>query len=311
MAFSRDMGTCCMVLPLKLGVGLITMFVFSQSLMAIMALLTGDIRFQGNGYNMAFYRLPSTVNALGICFAFVGLLGVYDDNPWMVKLFNRFQLVKLIVAAVTMVADFWTLRKCDGWLESEEHLQASQFGSTGLEQQQNKALDMLAELHVCPWARWAYLIGFSVDFGICAYFAFKSFLYESYLYSKVPYPIDFGFERHGAEGRWQFYGVKDPRIDERHPVKLLADDAGGAPASYGSTQEALASGAGGDGLSTSMPQGRRGVVGSAVASTAGGFAAGLPAATPGNTPMAFRSIDGELRGAGHGSVPPSAQPHSQ
>lgn len=119
---------------------------------------------------MAAYRVPSIVGSLGIVFGFVGLLGVYDGKLSWVKSFNRFLVAKLVAMGVAAVADYWQLRKCDSWLESEEHMKAVQYGHMGINWELgNKSLDRLSELHVCPWARWAYIIGFSMDFGVWLY----------------------------------------------------------------------------------------------------------------------------------------------
>eukprot|EP00443_Scrippsiella_acuminata_P098711 CAMPEP_0115582536 /NCGR_PEP_ID=MMETSP0272-20121206/5711_1 /TAXON_ID=71861 /ORGANISM="Scrippsiella trochoidea, Strain CCMP3099" /LENGTH=290 /DNA_ID=CAMNT_0003017527 /DNA_START=189 /DNA_END=1061 /DNA_ORIENTATION=+ len=217
MTFKGESGfdsTCCLVLPLKFGVGLISMLVFSQSLLCIIALFTGDIRFQENGYNVNTYRLPSIIGAAGLLFGFVGLLGVFDEKLLWVKAFNRFLMAKIALMIVAAIADYWTLGKCDSWLESPEHLKFHQYGQHGVAaSNSNAALDSLADLHVCPWARWAYLIGFGVDVSVWVYCAFKSILYEMHLHTSLGYPIDFGNDRSDAEGRWRFYQVKDPRAD--------------------------------------------------------------------------------------------------
>lgn len=214
MAFERDHGHCCLVLPLKLGVGIISMLVFAQSLLCVLALFTGDIRFQANGYNLHTFRLPAIVGSFGMLFGFVGLLGVYDDRLSWMWFFNRFMLFKLAAMLVACVADNWTLGKCDSWMKSPAHLHAQSYGHLGINYvESNPPLDSIAELHVCPWARWAYLIGFSVDFGIWVYFTVKCLMFEWDLAANLPYPIDFGGERHDAWSRWQFYGVKDPRAE--------------------------------------------------------------------------------------------------
>lgn len=226
------MGTCCFVLPLKLGVGIVCMFFFLQSVLCILALVTGDIRFQGNGYNLHTYRLPSTVGAMGIVFGFVGLLGVYNDAVSSVRAFNRFVLLKLAAMVVTMAADYWELRKCDSWLETPEYLQGERFDVEtfpALRQYygtKNPAMDGLAREHVCPWARWAYLIGFSIDFTICAYFALKCLQLERRLQLPDWHNIDFGKDR-DVKNHWLLYGVKDPRRESllKRSADKIEEDA--------------------------------------------------------------------------------------
>mmetsp|Transcript_95975 Transcript_95975/g.309878 ORF Transcript_95975/g.309878 Transcript_95975/m.309878 type:complete len:291 (-) Transcript_95975:80-952(-) len=229
MPFLRDHGTCCLVVPLKLGVGIITMLAFAHSIVCTLALLTSDIRFQPNGYNLSFFRVPSVVGCFGLLLGFVGLLGVYDDKPVLLKVFNYWFFVKIVAMIVVVVADYWMLYKCDSWLNTAEHLTAG-----------NVQMDKLAEAHVCPWARWAYLIGSVIDVTVWAYLASRCFAYQWQLELDPPYPIDFGRERHDKEGRWRFYQVKDPRssLPERQGRGLEAEQP--AVPSYGSLAEQLA-----------------------------------------------------------------------
>lgn len=222
------MGDCCWVLPLKLGCGLICMFHFAQSLLCILALMTGDIRFQGNGYNLHTYMLPSTVGALGVIFGFVGLLGVYHESLASIRAFNRFLVVKLGAMVITMVADYWELRKCDSWMETPESLRAERYDVADIPSLQgyygtgNVPMDGLAKEQVCPWARWAYLIGFFIDFGIAAYFAYKCLQLEWQLQLPALYPIDFG-QGSNITQRWLLFGVKDPRQESL--IKPASKDA--------------------------------------------------------------------------------------
>jgi len=221
MGFEREQGSCCFILPLKFGVGLISMLVFMHSMLCILALFTGDIRLQGNGYNVHTYRIPSVVGSFGLIFGFVGLLGVYDDKTNWVSVFNRYLVLKVLAQTVAGVADMWTLQHCDDWLSSPEHGKATTYGHLGMNYiESNPALDVLSEQRVCPWARWAYVIGFSLDLGVMLYLTYKCFSYEQELRANVQYAIDFAVDRGNVKNRWQFYQVKDPSVDAKHAEKL-------------------------------------------------------------------------------------------
>merc|ERR1712083_325342 len=125
---------------------------------------------------------------------FIGLLGIYDDKPGWVKVFNYWMLVKLISIVLTFIADYRMLELCDTWLENPNYRVAG-----------NVQMDKLAEEGVCPWARIAYIIGCSVDFSVWVYFTWITFAYQSALELNPPYSIDFGKERYDKEGRWKFY----------------------------------------------------------------------------------------------------------
>lgn len=199
MAFERDFGTCCCFFPLKFGVGLICALYFSLSVINILALFTGDIRFQGNGYNLTWYWVPSIVGAFGLIFGFVGLLGVYDDKPRWMRAFNYWLLVRLIVEGISIAADFWTLGGCEGWLDDPAHTESY-----------NPQMWALADQDVCKWARWAYSMGCSVDLLLGAYFTYCSWLYMRIIERNPPYAIDFGLERYDVASRWKRYKARTP-----------------------------------------------------------------------------------------------------
>ncbi|CAK9114049.1 unnamed protein product [Durusdinium trenchii] len=203
MAFVRDHGTCCIFLPLKLGVSLVAMLVFVDAIVCMLATFTGDIRFQPNGYSESFYHLPSLLGLLGIVLGFVGLLGIYDDKPNWLQWLVFYLLVKLVALAASGLADFWTLRKCDSWLTSPERNTSP-----------NEQLTELAEAGVCPWARLAYAVGSCMVVAFWTYCTYFTYTYWQQLECNPAYPIDFGAERHGAQGRWDHFQVKDPRLPE-------------------------------------------------------------------------------------------------
>lgn len=228
MAFQRDHGTCCAFVPLKLGVGIIAMLVFAHSMVCILALITDDIRFQANGYNQSLYRLPSAIGSLGLVLGFVGLMGAYDEKPGLLKAFSCFLFAKLAAMAAAAVADYWTLRHCEGWLASSDYRTAG-----------NVQMDRVAEAHVCPNARSAYLLGAGADLALWAYLAVRSFVYQWQLDLNELYPIDFGNEQFDREARWRLYQVKVPNFDQpRRPVLDMGalEASEGEKTHYGSTE---------------------------------------------------------------------------
>lgn len=202
-----------------MGVGMIAMLVFVYSVVCILALFTGDIRFQPNGYSPYTYRLPSVFGSFGIMFGFLGLLGVYDDRLLWVWAFNRFLLFNLAAMFIAMLFDRYELGKCDSWLDSEEYKHTLLTGKLGINYiEGNPPLTALAQAKVCPWARWAYSLGFAVDFGVWVYFAYKSLTFEKELRMWTAYPINFGADR-DVQTKWRMYGVKDPRVDEKQAIR--------------------------------------------------------------------------------------------
>lgn len=201
MGNQRDFGTCCALLPLKFGVGLITMYLFIHSIICIIALTTQDIRFQANGYSERFFWVPSCVGAFGLVFGFIGLLGVYDDKMSWVRALNLFFLTKLVGMLMAMIADYWNLRLCGQGPSSIPAIQA------------------LAAAGVCSQARSSYLFGCIVDYGVNLYFYYCCWDYQKQLESNPPFGIEFGHEKYDVSGRWKMYKVKDPRRWENQEVQ--------------------------------------------------------------------------------------------
>lgn len=198
------------------------MIAFMNSIVCVLALLTDDVRFQANGYSVALYHLPSIIGSLGLLLGFIGLLGVYDDKPLLLKVFNWWLSFKIIAQLVTAIADYWMLTKCDSWLNTTEHLTAG-----------NAQLDALAEQQVCPWARWAYILGASLDLAFWIYLAARSFSYQWQIELNPPHAIDFGREHYDKESRWRLFQVKSPiREDKKRTPDTSQNDA-----SYGSTEQ--------------------------------------------------------------------------
>mmetsp|Transcript_268 Transcript_268/g.702 ORF Transcript_268/g.702 Transcript_268/m.702 type:complete len:268 (-) Transcript_268:70-873(-) len=219
----KDIGTCCLFLPLKMGVSVISMLVFANSIVCILALITGDIRFQATGYNQHFYRVPSVVGAFGLVVGFFGILGAYEDKHKWVHLLNRFLVVKILADVVTRIADLQTLDQCDSFAESAASRSSQGYGHLGVNfVDSNPALRSLADAHLCPYARWAYLLGACLDTLFWCYFFHRCWQYEMHLAQPIRYNIDFGVENATGEDRWRAYQVKPPSAKRRPPPK--ADD---------------------------------------------------------------------------------------
>lgn len=197
----RDHGTCCCVFPLKFGVALVAMYIFMNSLLCLLALFTGDIRMQGQGYSLTWYWVPPILGAFGSIFGFLGLLGVYDDTPSWLRIFCIYLLAKLFVMGITMVADYWVLYQCEGWLQDPLHTV-----------QYSPQMYALASQGVCSWSRYSYIIGAGIDFAVNAYLTYCSVEYTRQISMNPPYNIDFGLDDYDVSGRWKLYHAKAPQL---------------------------------------------------------------------------------------------------
>lgn len=199
MGALQDLGECCLIIPLKFGVGLIAMLTFANSMLCALALVSSDIRFQPNGYDLNLYYLPSIVGVFGLVLGFVGLLGIYDDKPAWMQAFCYFMYVKWVSMLVAILGDYRALLHCDEFHRIP--------GST------NVAMEKLVAEGVCDFARQAYLVGGCLDLLLWGYFALKVRTYTSSLVINLPYAIDFGGQREDVSLTWKKYQVKDPRPD--------------------------------------------------------------------------------------------------
>jgi len=209
MAFARDLGQCCICLPLKLGVGLISMIYFSYGCFCVVSLFKstfggGDadamsISLQSGGYNQFFLRLSSIVGIIGIPLSFVGFLGIYDDKPSWMQVFLHFCQFRLFCNVVVFLADLYTLRECEGFAALPVDIRPV-----------NPAMLELSSRHMCFWGRCAYILGFAISTLVDLYFLYKVWSYYSQIMLNPPYPIDFGYEKYDTASRWKFFGVTEP-----------------------------------------------------------------------------------------------------
>lgn len=196
MPFQRDHGMMCLFVPLKLGAGISAIVVWAHSLICMVALLTGDIRLKASGFNPDFEHLSPMPGALGFIFGFVGVLGVYDDKAELLWWFNRYVALKLVAIPVLCAADFWALDRCEDFENNE------QIGS---------ALKAVADAEICPWARWAFILGTAIELLTWAYLLWMCCQYERQIKNLPPYEIGFGDMTSDVYSRRAFYNVPDSR----------------------------------------------------------------------------------------------------
>jgi len=196
-------------LPLKLGVGLICMYVFSYGCFCMVAMFKSSmmagtkhqmtIDLSAGGYNPTFSQLSPIIGVIGIAFSFVGFLGIYDDKPGWIRTFLCYMQVSLLCGIIVFLADLYTLRTCEGFAAEPED------GRTA-----NPALLELSGRHMCYWGRLAYILGFAVQFIVDIYLVFNVWKYCTQIELNPPYAIDFGYEKYDTSSRWKFYGVSEP-----------------------------------------------------------------------------------------------------
>lgn len=206
MAFERDHGSCCCCLPLKFGVGLISMYIWIFSLIDCMALLefskSNQVRLMAGGYHLSTMKMNSLYGSFGLVIGFLGLLGIYDDKLSWIRIFANFVYVRLVLSFVVFLADVYTLtHDCEAFA-------ANNAGNTNgwSLHTVNAPLHSLSENGLCHEATKAYCVGFAVDVLFNIYLCFCLFKYTHQLAHEPPYAIDFGASK---KNRWDFYRINE------------------------------------------------------------------------------------------------------
>lgn len=243
------MGTCCLFLPLKFGVGLISMYIWLKSLLDIMSLMQfskkNQIRFMAGGYDMNTFRMNAIYGSCGIVIGFLGLLGTFDDKANWIKIFAYFVYGLLVFALVVFFADWYQLsHNCVGYA-------AANPSPTGLSfHQDNPPLYSLSSAGICSEALNAYILGFVIEFAVNVYFAYCVYRYSTQIENEPPYSVDFAYDKTDRKGRWDFYRVNEvpfyanQRMQAEEGVPLMptaggsAEDSSGVPgATYGAVPD--------------------------------------------------------------------------
>mmetsp|Transcript_54208 Transcript_54208/g.100169 ORF Transcript_54208/g.100169 Transcript_54208/m.100169 type:complete len:243 (-) Transcript_54208:44-772(-) len=195
MAFERDLGHACLCLPLKLAVGIITMYVCTIALVCLLALVTSNVMFQPGGYYPFASLVANCVGAAGLFFGFFGLMGVYDDKLPLVRSFVYYLFLRFAVQIAVFCLDYWQLRGCEALSDPVGYVR-------------NNPLRDLKDQGLCQQGRNSYLFGFIIDFWVNAYCLYTCYSYLWYLEVNPPYSIDFGMEKYDKYARWDLYKVR-------------------------------------------------------------------------------------------------------
>uniref|UniRef100_A0A6V0E4Q3 Uncharacterized protein n=1 Tax=Zooxanthella nutricula TaxID=1333877 RepID=A0A6V0E4Q3_9DINO len=207
----RSLGECLLCVPLRYGVGLIALANCVYALLCVCQIFLDDVRLQSGGYNPNTRHIQTVVGVAGVLFAPLGLLGAFDNKVTWLRMFYYYQVAKLVVLGLAFASDLVALRVCESWVRS---LEASVHP--------NPALYAASRQGLCEMARFYYVVGFLVDFGVNWYFAYATRDLFARLDANPAFMIRFGSEGdHLAPGSANHTQVTyyDEAMGE--PVKLL------------------------------------------------------------------------------------------
>jgi len=159
MSNERGLGFACFCVPLRLAVALAAGFYFVYGFINLLGFFSGEIRFQGGGYNPHTRSLPALVGAFGAICGLLGMIGSFDGNLGYLRAFANFQDARLVAAAIVFVMDNVSLSLCDSWAKRPDG------------EQRNAVMYTVSQKGVCEMARFCYILGFVIDFSLGVYLA--------------------------------------------------------------------------------------------------------------------------------------------
>lgn len=186
----RDLGHCCLLLPLKFGVALISMIIFATGILALVAVLNAESYVLQEGGYSTWSGLNNYYECAGIVLGFVGLLGIYDEKIWWIRVFSFFVYGRILVNIFSFCADLIALASCTSATDSS-----------------TVPLLELAESGLCSEGRIAFIFGFVLDFAVWAYFTYVVRTWHYYVELNPPYAISFGLDKNDRQSRWEKYQV--------------------------------------------------------------------------------------------------------
>lgn len=186
MGFQKDVGTCCLCMPLGLGTHLIACWTFCYSFVCMLALISGDVRLLNGGYNPTTCWMSAGVGSLGVIFGLFGILGVYNKNVRFLRYFNYFQYFEIVASVLVFVGDYLQLDKCEKWIydvESQVYF--------------NAPMESLSKKNLCLWGRHAFVLGWVLHFLVDLYYTWVTHVYCERIAENPAYLI--AFDRDSAQ----------------------------------------------------------------------------------------------------------------
>lgn len=242
-SIQKDLGNCCLCIPIRVGVGIACFYTFVHGLVCILIVANQDVRLLQGGYNPNTRWLGVGLGQLGIIFGLTGLMGVADQKPNWIRTYNYFQWALCGTSLLVFLMDQTTLNGC----EQYNYNIHSQIGF-------NPNIEPIALKGLCGWTRNAYWVGFAFDFMFQVYMAYIGQCYYSILIVKPAYLIKFrpefepvlSREAVGEPGMYmkfedlkttatpaEFQSALGPQGEDRGPSPLYANRGGGGYGSVG------------------------------------------------------------------------------
>jgi hypothetical protein len=173
--------------------------------------MSGDIRLLDAGYNSDTARLGAIFGCAGFVFGLVGIIGAYNSQLTALRIYNAYQILKILLSFYVMYKDIVALRNC-----------AIDAMTIYRQVECTAPLEALSRKALCDWGLRSYVIGAVVHRMIDFYFTYVTYVYTERLAQNPLFLINFGSSL-GVDGvvPWQ-----NTRISEG--THLLIKDIRGA-----------------------------------------------------------------------------------
>jgi len=158
MAIQKDLGRCCLCVPIRIGVGLLCLITFLHGIVCTLIIFNKDVRLLPGGYNPTTAWYGVMLGCAGMLFGLIGFLGVVDNKVSYVQAYNWFQWSKLAVGFLIFIMDLFALRGCESYpfdIQSQIHY--------------NIPMDIVSGKGLCAWTRKSYILGYFLDF-LCNFY---------------------------------------------------------------------------------------------------------------------------------------------
>lgn len=115
-AYSQNMATCCMCIPLRMGVFLNACITISTSLNALFFKGQRWLRLIQGGYALESRVILGAIECCGLVWGVMGLLGAWTNRTSYVIIYNRFQAVRIAAWIGMYLVDVPLLWNCELWI---------------------------------------------------------------------------------------------------------------------------------------------------------------------------------------------------
>jgi len=160
MAIQKDLGRCCLCIPIRIGVGILSLITFLHGIVCALIVFNKDVRLLPGGYNPTTQYIGVWLGMFGMLFGLIGVLGAADNKVAYIQAYNWFQWSKLSVGVVIFVMDLLALRGCEAYpFDIQSQIKY------------NVPMDIISSKGLCAWTRNSYILGYAIDFVVNFYMA--------------------------------------------------------------------------------------------------------------------------------------------